>query len=45
MHRKKLKGNDPTSPLVLRTETDPVSEKLYFLICRIPDDGESPKTQ
>jgi hypothetical protein len=26
--------------LHLRTETDPVSETLYFLVFRIPDDGE-----
>jgi hypothetical protein len=28
----------------LRTETDPVSETLCFLVSRIPDDGQSPKT-
>jgi hypothetical protein len=33
------------SPSHLRTETDPVSETLYFLVSRIPDDGQSPKTQ
>jgi hypothetical protein len=26
-------------------ETDPVSETLCFLASRIPDDGQSPKTQ
>jgi hypothetical protein len=29
----------------LRTETDPLSETLCFLVSRIPDDGQSPKTQ
>jgi hypothetical protein len=29
----------------LRTETDPVSETFCFLVSRIPDDGQSPKTQ
>jgi hypothetical protein len=28
----------------LRTETDPVSETLYFLVYRIPDDGKVQKT-
>jgi hypothetical protein len=32
------------SPPHLRTETDPVSEMLCFLVFRIPDDGPSPKT-
>jgi hypothetical protein len=27
----------------VRTETDPVSETLCFLVYRIPDDGQSPK--
>jgi hypothetical protein len=27
----------------LKTETDPVSETLCFLVSRIPDDGQSPK--
>jgi hypothetical protein len=38
---------DPTErclPLHLRMETDPVSETLYSLVFRIPDDGQSPKT-
>jgi hypothetical protein len=30
---------------ILRTETDPVSEKLCFLVSGIPDDGQSPKIQ
>jgi hypothetical protein len=25
-------------------ETDPVSEPLFFLVFRIPDDGQSPET-
>jgi hypothetical protein len=29
----------------LRTETDPVSEMLCFLVFRIPDAGQSPETQ
>jgi hypothetical protein len=29
----------------LRTETDPFSETSCFLVSRIPDDGQSPKTQ
>jgi hypothetical protein len=29
----------------LRTDTDPVSEALCFLVFRIPDDGQSPETQ
>jgi hypothetical protein len=28
----------------LKTETDPVSEMLCFLVFRIPDDGQSPGT-
>jgi hypothetical protein len=28
-----------------RIETDPVSETLSFLVSRIPDDGQNPKTQ
>jgi hypothetical protein len=28
-----------------RTETDPVSEMLCFLVFRIPEDGESPEPQ
>jgi hypothetical protein len=28
-----------------RTKTDPVSETLFFLVFRIPDDGRSPETQ
>jgi hypothetical protein len=32
-------------PPHLRTETDPVSETLCFLVSRIPNDGQSPKTQ
>jgi hypothetical protein len=27
----------------LRTETDPVSETLCYLVSRIPDDGQIPK--
>jgi hypothetical protein len=27
----------------LKTETDPVSETLCFLVCRNPDDGQSPE--
>jgi hypothetical protein len=27
------------------SETDPVSESLFFLVSRIQDDGQSPKTQ
>jgi hypothetical protein len=41
-------GNDSvgaSSSAHLRTETYPVSETLYFLRFRIPDDGQSPKTQ
>jgi hypothetical protein len=30
---------------LLRTETDPASETLCFLVFRIPDDGKSLKTQ
>jgi hypothetical protein len=33
------------SPPHLRTEIDPVSEALCFLVFRIPDDGRSPETQ
>jgi hypothetical protein len=29
----------------LRTETDPVSETFCFQVSRIPDHGQSPKTQ
>jgi hypothetical protein len=29
----------------LRTETDPVSETLCFLVFSIPDEGQSPETQ
>jgi hypothetical protein len=29
----------------LKTDTDPVSEMLCFLIFRIPDEGQSPETQ
>jgi hypothetical protein len=29
----------------MRMETDPVSETLFFLAFRIPDDGQSPTTQ
>jgi hypothetical protein len=29
----------------LRMETDPVSETLCFLVSKIPDGGQSPKTQ
>jgi hypothetical protein len=32
-------------PPHLRTETDPVSEMLCFLVFRIPDNGQSPKLQ
>jgi hypothetical protein len=32
-------------PPHLRTDTDPVSEKLWFVDSRIPDDGRSPKPQ
>jgi hypothetical protein len=32
-------------PPHLRTETDPISETLCFLVSRILDDGQSPKTQ
>jgi hypothetical protein len=28
----------------LKTETDPVSEKLCFPLVRIPDDGQRPQT-
>jgi hypothetical protein len=31
-------------PPHLRTETDPVSETLCFLVFRIPDDGQSSET-
>jgi hypothetical protein len=31
-------------PTHLRTETNPVSETLYSLVFRIPDDGQSPKS-
>jgi hypothetical protein len=37
-------GSRP-NPHSLRTETDAVSEKLCFLVSRIPDDGQNPKTQ
>jgi hypothetical protein len=42
-----LIGRDPTEclPPHLRMETEPVSEMLCFLSSRIPDDGQSPKTQ
>jgi hypothetical protein len=33
------------SPSRLRTETNPVSEMLCFLLFGIPDDGHSPETQ
>jgi hypothetical protein len=33
-----------TPPRYLRTETDPASETLCFLVSRIPDDEQSPKT-
>jgi hypothetical protein len=33
------------SPSHLRTETNPVPETLCFLVFRIPDDGQSPRTQ
>jgi hypothetical protein len=29
----------------LKTETDPVSETLWFLVFRIPDDEQSPETR
>jgi hypothetical protein len=29
----------------LRAETDPISETSRFLVCRIPDDGKSQRTQ
>jgi hypothetical protein len=32
-------------PPHLRTETNPVSETLCFIVSRILDDGQSPKTQ
>jgi hypothetical protein len=32
-------------PLERETEIDPVSEMTSFLVSRIPDDGEGPKTQ
>jgi hypothetical protein len=32
-------------PSHMRTKTDPVSETSCFLFSRIPNDGESPKTQ
>jgi hypothetical protein len=35
--------SDPLSHL--GTETDPVSEMLYFLVSTIPADGQSPKTK
>jgi hypothetical protein len=31
--------------LHLKTETDPVSETLCFLVFRIPDDGKKKKTE
>jgi hypothetical protein len=38
-------GVFPTPPNSdLRTETNPVSETLCYLVFRIPDDGQSPKT-
>jgi hypothetical protein len=40
--------SDPTkqmSPFHLRTEKDPVSKTLYYQAFRIPDDGQSLKTQ
>jgi hypothetical protein len=50
-----MSGETPTllGPLELtpitepdfRTETDPVSETLCYLVFRIPDDAQSPKTQ
>jgi hypothetical protein len=33
------------SPLHLRTEVDPITESLCFIIFRIPNDGQSPETQ
>jgi hypothetical protein len=33
------------NPPNLRTETDPVSITLYFLVFRIPDNGQSSETQ
>jgi hypothetical protein len=32
-------------PPHLRTETYPVSKMLYFIVFRIPDDGQNPETQ
>jgi hypothetical protein len=29
----------------LRTHTDPVSETLCFVVSRMPDEGQCPKTQ
>jgi hypothetical protein len=37
--------NHWSSPLILRTETDLVSETLCFLVFKIPDDGLSPEAQ
>jgi hypothetical protein len=31
--------------LHLKTETGPVSEMLFIIIFRTPDDGQSPETQ
>jgi hypothetical protein len=28
-----------------RTETDPITETLCFLVLTIPDDGQGPETQ
>jgi hypothetical protein len=41
------KGPNKVSSLSahLRTKTDPVPEALCFLVSRIPDGGQSPKTQ
>jgi hypothetical protein len=45
VRNSKLFLRDPTEyasfALHLRTETDPVSETLCFLVCRIPDDVKS----
>jgi hypothetical protein len=32
-------------PPHLITEIDPISEKLCFLVFRIPDDGQSPESE
>jgi hypothetical protein len=31
--------------IVRYAKTDPVSETLYFLVSRVPDDGQCPNTQ